>query len=191
MLRRQEAEKEAKLKEEEERDKMEEEKRIAAEEEEDNERRLEAAATKVMERQRRLEGGKVVSMEEEECKMIISKKEEEETMESVRRKMAVVLVEGEAEMPDTVAVADIVAAEFVKQRDLSPSFCHQTECDSTRDCEVNESLLGQNSADDENKTLENVSTSKDDFGNEDLPHSNVTRDQEKLLERYLKGRRLP
>merc|ERR1712192_212117 len=94
-------------------------------EEEENERRLEAAATKVLERQKRLEGGTDASLEEEEENLV--KKEKEETLESVRRQMEMVLVEGEAEMPETEAVADIVAAEYVKQLAICPSTNHKTE----------------------------------------------------------------
>ena len=121
-MRRQEAEKEERLREEEEKERKEEERRLASEEEEENERRLEAATTKVLERQKRLEGGTDVTMEEENLV-----KKEEETLESVRRQMEMVLVEGEAEMPDTESVADIVAAEYVKQLAVCPSTSEKRE----------------------------------------------------------------
>ena len=64
-------------------------------------------------------------MEEEEN---LAKKEEEEekTLESVRKQMEMVLVEGEAEMPDSESVADIFAAEYVKQLAIGPSANQKT-----------------------------------------------------------------
>merc|ERR1719239_405863 len=66
-------------------------------------------------------------MPETEAENLVKKEEEEKTLESVRRQMAMVLVEGEAEMPETEAVADIVAAEYVKQLAICPSANHKTE----------------------------------------------------------------